>query len=83
MEMIIKILTFIALIGCIMAAINNKRVNQFRQKMLDDWAQRPNHPELEVMTPIINIVLGISIVLFIFLWPIIMVKKLLFGKRSD
>lgn len=74
--MMIKALLLIPFIGCIIAAIQNKWIEQYRQKMFDEWSKRVGHPDDRMMMRIINIVLGITIVTYIFFWPIILLVKL-------
>lgn len=72
----IKMLLLIPLIGCIIAAIQNRWIEQFRQRMFEEWSKKDDHPSEDLMMRTINVVLGISVVIYIFFWPIILITRI-------
>ncbi len=73
----IKFLLIIPIIGCIIAAASDAGLKRYRDILFDVTAKRLSHSDPRSVMRSVNVVLSVAVIIFIFLWPIIVLKKLI------
>lgn len=73
----IEILLLIPLIGCLMAAHGNKRLELYRISLFEAWSNGLINVDPKLVMRAVNVVLVVAIVMFIFLWPILLLLRFL------
>lgn len=73
----INLLWLIPIIGCLICIFNDKPLNSLREELLHDLVLQ--HYDLdadkEKMSRALNIVISLTLIMFIFLWPLILLHQ--------